>query len=151
MHFGCSKHIIRLVCGPSLLMDSAELFVAYYIPPSDIKAPLEKTFRQSYCEWKGFASYFSIPSPDGGVVEDRIWTYKSPSPGFKDIKDYVSFYAGPWDCYVDGEKVEPQPGGTFSMIAHIQSTSLTQSDFYGGWKTSDIVGKIKGAPGTLGW
>lgn len=44
---------------------------------------------------------------------------------------YISLYAGPWDCYVDGEKVEPQPG-----------------DFYGGWVTSDIEGKVKGGPGT---
>jgi hypothetical protein len=37
-------------------------------------------------------------------------------------------------CAVDGEIVVPQPG-----------------DFYGGWVTSDIVGPIKGATGTLGW
>ena len=46
----------------------------------------------------------------------------------------MSFYAGPWDCYVDGELVKPQPG-----------------DFYGGWVTSEIVGKVKGGPGTWGW
>jgi len=118
------------------MMDSAELFVAYYIPPSDIKAPLEKTFRQSYCEWKGFASYFSIPSPDGGVVEDRAWTYKSPNPPFKDIKDYVSFYAGPWDCYVDGEKVEPQPGGMFpgGHALTVQSTNVRERFL---WRVED--------------
>lgn len=98
-----------------MLVDSAELFLAYYIPPSDIKVPLEKTFRQSYCEWKGFASYFNVQSPDDKAVENRAWAYGRPTQGFKEIKDYVSFYAGPWDCYVDGEKVEPQPG-----------------DFYGG-------------------
>ena len=30
--------------------------------------------------------------------------------------------------------MEPQPG-----------------DFYGGWVTSDIEGKVKGGPGTWGW
>jgi len=113
------------------------LFSAYYIPPSDVVIPLTKTPRSTYCEWKGRATYFSVPAPEdrsSKAVENRAWCYESPTPGFKDIKDYVSFYAGPWDCYVDGEKVEAQPG-----------------DFYGGWKTSDIVGKIKGAPGTLGW
>ena len=59
-----------------------------------------------------------------------MWTYERPTEGFKDIKDHLSFYAGPWECYVDGEKVEPQPG-----------------DFYGGWVTSEIQGKIKGGPG----
>ena len=35
---------------------------------------------------------------------------------------------------MDGEKVEPQPG-----------------DFYGGWVTNDIEGRVKGGPGTWGW
>ena len=54
-----------------------------------------------------------------------------------DLLDFVKFYfyAGPLDgCFVDGEKVLPQPGG-----------------FYGGWITSDIVGPFKGEPGTWGW
>ena len=37
-------------------------------------------------------------------------------------------------CTVDGEVVEPQPGG-----------------FYGGWITSRVTGPFKGAPGTRGW
>ena len=49
----------------------------------------------------------------------------SPSRAFAPIRDHVAFYAGPMDgCYVDGEKVRPQPGS-----------------FYGGWLTSDIVGR----------
>jgi hypothetical protein len=43
----------------------------------------------------------------------------------------VSFYAGPWDCFVDGELVKPQPG-----------------DFYGGWTTSELEGIIKGDAAT---
>ena len=39
----------------------------------------------------------------------------------------MSFYAGTWDCYDDGELVKPQPG-----------------DFYGGWTTSELEGIIKG-------
>lgn len=78
----------------------------YYIPRSDVKLPLTKTSRSTYCEWKGAASYFSIASPDdpGKKVENRIWFYENPTPRFKEIKDYVSFYNGPWECYVDGEK-----------------------------------------------
>lgn len=109
---------------------------AYYIPPSDIQAPLTKTSRKTYCEWKGSATYFSITSPVAAntTVENRAWTYESPTPSFRAIKDYVSFYEGPWECYVDGERVQAQPG-----------------DFYGGWVTSEIQGKVKGGPGTWGW
>ena len=38
------------------------------------------------------------------------------------------------ECTVDGERATAQEGG-----------------FYGGWITSDILGPVKGAPGTEGW
>ncbi|KAF2718152.1 DUF427-domain-containing protein [Polychaeton citri CBS 116435] len=109
----------------------------YYLPPSSLKVPLSKNSNTSYCEWKGRATYHDIsyPSQPQSVVKNRIWSYDSPTEGFRDIKGYLSFYAGPWDCYVDGEKVEAQPG-----------------DFYGGWMTSDIErSTVKGGPGTWGW
>jgi Domain of unknown function (DUF427) len=65
------------------------------------------------------------------TVKDRVWSYESPNEAYKDIKGYVSFYAGPWECFVDGEEVRPQPG-----------------DFYGGWTTSELVGTIKGDAAT---
>lgn len=37
-------------------------------------------------------------------------------------------------CFVDGERVRPQPG-----------------NFYGGWITADVVGPFKGEPGSRGW
>lgn len=68
---------------------------------------------------------------------NRIWSYPSPTPGFTPLKDYLSFYAstgqskqvhgGEWRCYVDDEQVGVQEG-----------------DFYGGWVTSNIKGKMKG-------
>ncbi len=63
-------------------------------------------------------------------MANRIWSYQSPAKGFEAIKGYLSFYAEPWDCFVDGKRVEPQPG-----------------DFYGGWVTSDIEGIVKGRNG----
>lgn len=87
------------------------------------------------CEWKGRATYHGLRDPRTGVeVADRIWSYEDPTPRFRQLAGYLSFYAGPWDCFVDGELVRPQPG-----------------DFYGGWMTSDIVGAVKGGPGTWGW
>jgi hypothetical protein len=48
---------------------------------------------------------------------------------------YVAFYAARMDaCSVDGERVEPQPGG-----------------FYGGWVTSAVAGPFKGVPGSTFW
>jgi hypothetical protein len=68
-------------------------------------------------------------------VEDAAWFYPRPAPGYEAIQGHVAFYPAKMDaCYVDGERVQAQPG-----------------DFYGGWITSEIVGPFKGGPGTMGW
>lgn len=105
---------------------------AYYIPPSAVKIPLTKTSRSTYCEWKGAATYFSAADEASGqTVANRIWAYERPTQRFEAIRGYLSFYAGaPWECYVDGEAVQAQPG-----------------DFYGGWVTSEIEGIVKGRNG----
>ena len=107
----------------------------YYIPPEDVRMEyLRPEPGSSFCEWKGQASYYSLRVGDR-IVHRAAWSYHSPSRAFAPIRDHVAFYAGPMDgCYVDGEKVRPQPGS-----------------FYGGWLTSDIVGPFKGEPGTEGW
>ncbi|MBD2019956.1 DUF427 domain-containing protein [Leptolyngbya sp. FACHB-36] len=107
----------------------------YYIPPEDIdQAYLIKSPRTTFCEWKGHGAYYSLAVGDKRL-EDVAWYYPEPTPAFASIKDYVAFYPAPMDvCYVDGEKVTPQPG-----------------NFYGGWITSEIVGPFKGGLGTWGW
>lgn len=107
----------------------------YYIPPEDIKQEyLALTSRQTYCEWKGQASYYTITVGER-QARNGAWTYPRPTQAFISITNYVAFYPGAMDaCYVDGERVQAQPG-----------------DFYGGWITSDIVGPFKGGPGTQGW
>ena len=107
----------------------------YYVPPEDVRmAHLLDASGSSWCEWKGRARYYDVVV-DGKKAERVAWAYPEPQTGFESIKDHVAFYAGPMDgCYVDGERVRPQPGG-----------------FYGGWITSDVVGPFKGDPGTRGW
>ena len=107
----------------------------YYIPPKDIQMEyLMPTRQQSFCEWKGNASYYTITVGDK-QAPNAAWYYPQPTSAFADIKDYVAFYPSRMDaCYVDEEKVNAQPG-----------------DFYGGWITSEIVGPFKGSAGTWGW
>ncbi|RWA12856.1 hypothetical protein EKO27_g2263 [Xylaria grammica] len=132
---------LRVKWNDKLIADTKEAYwvlethhpPTYYLPPSSIRVPLSPTARSSICEWKGQATYYSIKN-DGtnSVVSNRIWLYNNPTEPFVAIKGYLSFYVGPWDCFVDNEKVEPQPG-----------------DFYGGWVTSDIDGIVKGRTGNL--
>ena len=107
----------------------------YYIPPSDIlKNSLEPNARRTICEWKGQARYFDVVSGEKTAAASA-WSYDRPVASFHSIIGYVAFYAEPMDaCYVGSEQVKPQPG-----------------NFYGGWVTSNLVGPIKGAAGTMNW
>ena len=107
----------------------------YYIPPQDVRMEyLTLSAHISWCEWKGQAVYYTV-SVGNRQTSDAGWAYPRPTAGFELIRDYVTFYPRLMDaCTVDGEVVQPQPGG-----------------FYGGWITQDVVGPFKGEPGTRGW
>jgi len=95
---------------------------------------LKPNSRISYCEWKGSAQYYTVSVGDRHTP-GAAWYYPHPSAAYATIQDYVAFYAQKMDaCYVDGERVKPQPG-----------------NFYGGWITSDVVGPFKGGLGSTGW
>lgn len=108
----------------------------YYVPREDIDmARLERADRRrSMCEWKGEAVYWDLV--DGSeVVEQVAWSYPEPTDAFAELVGALAFYPNRVDeARVDGEQVEPQPGG-----------------FYGGWITSDVVGPFRGEPGTGHW
>ncbi len=108
---------------------------SYYLPPEDIlDGALVPAEGSSYCEWKGGASYYDVHGGDR-IARRAAWYYPSPTGPFGPIAGHVAFYPAAMDgCFVDGERVTPQDGG-----------------FYGGWVTPDIVGPIKGGPGTHGW
>ena len=66
---------------------------SYYIPPDDIEmADLIYNHRVTLCEWKGTASYFNFELGDRSIA-DIAWTYTDPTPTFRKIKNYLSFYA----------------------------------------------------------
>lgn len=135
---------IRVVLGSEVIVDTRGAYrvletshpPVYYVPIGDVLpgALVPAGGHRTDCEWKGLASYYDVVA--GGVRAERAaWTYRDPRRGFEVIRDAVAFYPGRMDaCYVDDERVQPQPGG-----------------FYGGWITSDLIGPFKGAPGTLGW
>ncbi|MGH0028262.1 MAG: DUF427 domain-containing protein [Myxococcota bacterium] len=107
----------------------------FYLPPADVDtAKLEPAPGGSLCEWKGRARYWSARVGDR-FVREAAWSYPDPYPEYAVLKDRLAFYAGRVDaCWVGDERATPQPGG-----------------FYGGWVTRDILGPIKGEPGSEGW
>ncbi|HEX8447929.1 MAG TPA: DUF427 domain-containing protein [Sphingomonas sp.] len=107
----------------------------FYFPPGDVDAAvLRPGAGSSFCEWKGQARYHDVVIDDERLLGVG-WSYPAPTRDFALLRDHVAFYAAPFDdCFVDGERVVPQPGG-----------------FYGGWITSAVVGPFKGIPGSRFW
>lgn len=120
----CSTFRILETAGPP----------TFYLPPGDVNASsLICTGTSSGCEWKGTARYYALVESDM-TGEPVAWVYARPYPGFESIAGYFSFYPGRIACYINDERVLPQPG-----------------DLYGGWVTREIVGPYKGLPGTEWW
>ena len=70
-----------------------------------------------------------------GRAPRRTWTYLEPTSAFAGLSGMVALYPAAVDrVTVAGEQVRPQPGS-----------------FYGGWVTDDVVGPVKGGPGSNGW
>lgn len=109
----------------------------YYLPPDDVRMDLfVANPRRSWCEWKGRAAYWDIAGPAGTVAAAAAaWSYPDPTRAFAAIRDHLAIYAWALDqAWVGDTAVIPQPG-----------------DFYGGWVTPNLTGRIKGPPGTEGW
>ncbi len=107
----------------------------YYLPSEAFAdGSVRPAEGSSFCEWKGVASYYDLVAGTT-VAAAAAWAYPEPTRGFETIAGHLAVYPALVDrCTVDGEVVEPQPGG-----------------FYGGWITSRVTGPFKGAPGTRGW
>lgn len=144
---------IRVACGELEIARSAravrvlETYGApvYYVPPADVAtSALRPSRRTSACEWKGTAAYFDLICEGGTIskiVARAAWSYPAPEAEYSEIAGYYGFFPGLVDCYVDGERASAQPGGNFHGNGHN----------YGGWVTHEIVGPMKGEPGTEYW
>ena len=68
-----------------------------YIPLDDVDQTLLATSAtQTYCPYKGDASYYSITLPDGqdaeGRLADAVWSYREPYSPVANIAGHVAFY-----------------------------------------------------------
>lgn len=107
----------------------------FYLPPTDVRVDyLQRSSSSSFCEWKGEATYWSLIIPGTPKLSKVAWSYEKPNSNCEQIRGFFSFYPLHVDCFVEGIRVQPQPGG-----------------FYGGWVTPEIVGPFKGEPGTSAW
>ena len=65
------------------------------------QALLERTTSQTYCPYKGDASYYTVKAPDGSTEKDVVWTYEHPYPSVAEIAGHVAFYRDRAEITID--------------------------------------------------
>ncbi|GAB3160783.1 DUF427 domain-containing protein [Amycolatopsis stemonae] len=95
-----TKARVVVKAGGRVIADSRNAFTlqestypaVQYIPLADVDAGvLERTDHETYCPYKGEASYYSLSA--GEVKgENAVWTYEKPYDAVAPIKDHVAFY-----------------------------------------------------------
>lgn len=81
--------------------------VVYYIPRQDVNmARLVRSAQQTYCPFKGQASYYSLK--DG--PENAAWSYEQPYDEMLAIKQCLAFYPDKVDAIVVDGSERPASG-----------------------------------------
>lgn len=91
---------VRVVAAGETIAESSDAITlreatyppVYYVPRKDVRMDnLVRTDHQTYCPYKGEASYFSI-SVGGRTIENAVWTYEHPYDEMAEIKAHLAFY-----------------------------------------------------------
>jgi uncharacterized protein (DUF427 family) len=86
----------------ALSLAEASYPVVQYVPLADVEQSLlERTTTQTYCPYKGDASYYTVRTPGGRTEADLIWTYEHPYPSVAEIAGHVAFYRDRAEITVD--------------------------------------------------
>ena len=95
-----AKHI-QVVAGGEIIADTERALEldesyhqpVYYLPRGDIRMDaLTATAHETYCPFKGTASYWSIQTAKG-MLENAVWSYQDPLPEVTGIHGFLAFYA----------------------------------------------------------
>lgn len=89
---------------PRLLFETS-LPMRVYMPRADVLAELRPSHKQTYCAYKGQASYWSLDAA-GTERENLIWSYEEPLREAAEITGLVAFFNERADLVVDGERAE---------------------------------------------
>jgi uncharacterized protein (DUF427 family) len=84
----------------ALTMREASYPPVHYIPLEDVdQTLLTASATQTYCPYKGDASYYGIAAADGERA-DAVWSYREPYDAVADIAGHVAFYTDRVDVVV---------------------------------------------------
>jgi uncharacterized protein (DUF427 family) len=102
------KHVTVRVNGElvadthgALTLQESTYPAVLYIPLDDVVAErLTPSDTETYCPFKGDASYYNVTAGDS-TVDDAIWTYVKPYPAVAQIAGHVAFYPDKADVTVE--------------------------------------------------
>ena len=81
----------------------------YYLPREDVNmALLEPTDRDTYCPYKGHASYWTV-RVGTRTAENAIWSYEIPHRELAQVSGYMGFYWGRMDAWLEDGVEVPGP------------------------------------------
>ncbi len=90
---------LRVIVGNVTLVDTTDTMIVFetaleprlYVDPARVQMDLlRRTNTTSYCNYKGYATYWSFVDGDT-VVEDIAWSYPDPLPETLPLKGFLSF------------------------------------------------------------
>ncbi len=85
----------------ALQLDESRYGPVYYLPLEDVdQTLLTPTDTDTYCPFKGHASYWSISTPEQ-TVEDALWAYQDPFDECAALKDHGAFYGSKVEVSVE--------------------------------------------------
>ncbi len=101
------KHVTVRVNGDvvadtrgALTLQESTYPAVLYIPLDDVASDrLKPSDTETYCPFKGDASYYHVTAGDS-TVDDVIWTYVKPYPAVAQIAGHVAFYPDKADITV---------------------------------------------------
>lgn len=100
---------LRVDVAGATLVDTSDTTIVFetalnpvlYVDPSHVRTDLlQRSETSSYCNYKGYATYWSAVIGDS-VVDDVAWSYHDPMPETWPIKGYFSFDATRADVIAD--------------------------------------------------
>ena len=85
----------------ALTLREASYPAVHYIPRADADmALLEASTHQTYCPYKGDASYLSVRGGDERLA-NAVWSYEHPYDAVAAIADHLAFYPDRFTIAVD--------------------------------------------------
>lgn len=96
-----TKRRLRVSIAGTVLVDTDDTVILFetaleprlYVNPAHVRTDLLRhSDTSTYCNYKGFATYWSA-EVDGQVVDDVTWSYADPPPESLPIKGFLSFDA----------------------------------------------------------